>query len=52
VNTAGRTTYLVQPGDNLFRISLRFNRSMAAIASANGITNYSLIYAGQVLVIP
>jgi len=50
--TAGRTTYVVQPGDNLFRISLRFGRTMDTIAAANGITNYALIYVGQVLVIP
>ncbi|MBI5961424.1 MAG: LysM peptidoglycan-binding domain-containing protein [Chloroflexi bacterium] len=51
-NMAGRTTYLVQAGDNLYRISLRFNRSMTAIATANGITNLNLIYVGQVLIIP
>jgi LysM repeat protein len=50
--TTYATTYLVQPGDNLFRISLRFGRTMAQIANANGIVNYSLIYAGQVLIIP
>ena len=48
----GQTIYVVQPGDNLFRISLRFNTSMAAIAQANGITNYNLIYAGTQLIIP
>lgn len=48
----GGTIYVVQPGDNLFRISLRFGRSMYAIASANGITNINRIYAGQRLVIP
>lgn len=50
--TTYSTTYLVQPGDNLFRISLRFGRTMAQIANANGIVNYNLIYAGQVLIIP
>lgn len=49
---ASGTRYVVQPGDNLFRISLRFGRSMDAVAAANGITNYALIYAGQVLIIP
>ncbi len=48
----GQTTYTVVPGDNLFRIALRFNTTIAAIASANGIANVNLIYAGQQLVIP
>lgn len=48
----GGTTYKVQPGDNLFRIALRFGRSMQSIAAANGIVNYNLIYPGQVLRIP
>ena len=44
--------HIVQPGENLFRISLRYGVSMSAIAAANGITNYNLIFAGQRLVIP
>lgn len=48
----GPTTYVVRPGDNLFRISLRFGRSMLEIAQANGIFNVNRIFAGQVLVIP
>ena len=46
------TVYVVQPGDTLFKISLRFNVSMQAIMAANGITNPNLIFAGQRLVIP
>jgi LysM repeat protein len=45
-------TYVVQAGDNLFRISLRFGVSIAAIQEANGIANPNLIYVGQVLKIP
>jgi LysM repeat protein len=48
----GLTTYVVQPGDNLYRIALRFGVSVAAIQQANGITNPSLIFVGQVLLIP
>ncbi len=48
----GGSTYIVLPGDNLFRIALRFGKSMQAIAAANGIVNYNLIYPGQVLKIP
>jgi LysM repeat protein len=44
--------HIVQPGENLFRISLRYGVSMAALAAANGISNPSLIYVGQRLVIP
>lgn len=46
------TTYIVQPGDTLFRISQRFNTTVAAIAQANNITNINLISVGQRLVIP
>lgn len=45
-------THTVQAGENLFRISLRYNTSMAAIASASGIGNYDLIFVGQTLTIP
>jgi putative chitinase len=48
----GGSTYTVQPGDNLFRIALKFGKSMQAIAAANGIGNYNFIYVGQVLKIP
>jgi len=46
------TTHTVAAGENLFRISLRYNVSMAAIAAANNLTNVNLIYVGQVLTIP
>lgn len=45
-------TYVVQPGDNLFRISIRFNTTVAALQQANGIGNANLIYVGQVIRIP
>jgi LysM repeat protein len=49
---AGMTTYVVQPGENLFRIALRYNLSYMYLAHYNGIANPSCIYAGQVLRIP
>lgn len=49
---SGPTTYVVQPGDNLFRIALRHGTTVEAIAEANGIANPRLIYVGQKLVIP
>jgi LysM repeat protein len=48
----GETFYVVQPGDNLFRIALRFRTTVQALAQANGIVNPSLIYAGQRIRIP
>jgi LysM repeat protein len=48
----GAGTHVVQRGENLFRISLRYNVSIAALMQANGILNPNLIYAGQVLRIP
>lgn len=44
--------YTVRAGDTLFRIALRFNTSVSALANANGIANPALIYAGQRLIIP
>jgi LysM repeat protein len=37
----------VQPGQNLFRIALRYNTTINAIARLNGITNTRLIRVGQ-----
>ena len=44
--------HVVRPGDTLFRISVQFGVSVAAIAQANNITNVNLIYVGQQLLIP
>ena len=49
---ADGTTYVVQAGDNLFRIALRYNLSYTYLAQYNGIANPSRIYVGQVLRIP
>ena len=49
---AGGTTYVVQPGDNLFRIALRYNMSYLYLARYNNISNPSNIYVGQVIRIP
>ncbi len=45
-------THVVQPGENLFRISLRYGVSVQDIVTANRITNPNVIYVGQVLIIP
>lgn len=46
------TVHVVSRGENLFRIALRYNTSVTAIAAANGITDPTLIFVGQRLVIP
>jgi LysM repeat protein len=50
--SGGGTTYVVQRGDNLFRIALRYGISYAYLAQYNGIADPSRIYVGQVLKIP
>jgi LysM repeat protein len=44
--------YVVQRGDNLFRIALRFHTSVAALARANHISDPNRIFVGQALTIP
>jgi LysM repeat protein len=48
----GETTYVVQPGDRLYRIALRFGVDYRALAAYNNIINPDRIYPGQVLRIP
>ena len=44
--------YVVQPGDNLYRIALRFNTTPEAIAQYNNLPDVNSIYVGQRLIIP
>ncbi len=44
--------YTVAQGDNLFRIAVKYNTSIYAIALVNGIHNPHFIYVGQNLTIP
>lgn len=44
--------YVVQAGDNLFRIALRFNLGYETLARYNGIVNPNLVYVGQTIRIP
>lgn len=48
----GQTVHVVQPGENLYRISLRYGVSMTAIQAANNLANPNLIFVGQQLIIP
>ncbi|MFQ5614097.1 MAG: LysM peptidoglycan-binding domain-containing protein [Anaerolineae bacterium] len=52
VTAQAETVYVVQPGDTLTRIALRFNLTPAALATANGLSNPNLIFVGQRLAIP
>jgi len=45
-------TYLVQPGESLASIAERHNTTVAAILAANAISNPSLLYPGQEIIIP
>lgn len=47
-----QTVHIVQPGDTLYSISIRYGVSASAIAQANGLVNPDYIYVGQQLVIP
>jgi LysM repeat protein len=50
--TGGRI-YLIQPGDNLFRLSLRYNTTVPAILAVNPqIKDQNWIYAGHTLTLP
>jgi LysM repeat protein len=44
--------HVVQRGENLYRIALRYGVTMDALATANGLSNIGRIYVGQRLVIP
>jgi LysM repeat protein len=45
-------SYTVAPGDTLYRIAVRYNTTVAALARLNGIVNVNLIRVGQVLSVP
>ena len=47
-----QTVHIVQPGENLFRISLRYGTTVDAIMAANGLTSPDTVYVGQSLRIP
>jgi len=49
--SAQQQTHVVQWGDTLFRIAVRYNTTVAALSQANNIANPNLIFAGQTLII-
>lgn len=48
----GQMTHVVQPGENLFRIALRYGLTAQQVAAANNIADPTRIFVGQRLVIP
>jgi lipoprotein-anchoring transpeptidase ErfK/SrfK len=48
---AGEVIHIVQPGETLFKIGLKYNLTWTTIRAANGIVG-TKIYAGQRLIIP
>jgi LysM repeat protein len=44
--------HVVQPGENLFRIGLRYGVTVDALMAANGLSSASHVYSGQRLLIP
>ena len=47
-----QVTHIVQPGENLFRIALRYGIDLQQLSAANGISDARSIYSGQELIIP
>jgi LysM repeat protein len=50
--SAQEQSHVVQQGETMFRIALRYGVTVEAVAAANGITDPTRIYAGQTLKIP
>lgn len=50
--SAGGITHVVEQGETLYQISVRYNVPIRNIAAANGIQNVNLIYFNQRLTIP
>jgi LysM repeat protein len=50
--STGETIHIVQAGENLYRIGLRYGFTVAELAAYNGITNPDRIDVGQQIRIP
>src|ERR1700694_348523 len=50
--TPTTVTYVVQAGENLFRIALKYGVSVDAIVQANHLASATSILVGQTLIIP
>lgn len=52
VPDGAQSTYVVQPGDMLYRIALRLGTTVQAIVAANNIANPNIIHVGTTLIVP
>jgi LysM repeat protein len=52
VAAQSEVTHVVQPGETLYRIALRYNVDLGQLAQTNNIGDVRVVYAGQTLVIP
>ncbi|MCA9913023.1 MAG: LysM peptidoglycan-binding domain-containing protein [Anaerolineae bacterium] len=52
VPSGARATHIVQAGENLFRIGLRYGVPYTQLAAYNGISDPTRIFVGQCIVIP
>lgn len=50
--STGPRIHIVQPGENLFRIGLRYNLTVDVLARANNLFNPNFIFVGQPIIIP
>jgi LysM repeat protein len=50
--STARTYHTVQPGENLFRIALRYGMTVDVIVAANNLANPNAVQVGQKLLIP
>lgn len=50
--SAETNTHVVQAGENLYRIGLRYGMTAQALAWANGLSNVNMVYVGQRLFVP
>jgi LysM repeat protein len=48
----GGAYHIVQPGENLFRIALRYGTTVSVLSAINHIGNTRLIYVGQIIYLP
>ncbi len=51
-STAPVSTYVIQPGDTLYLIAVRFNTTITTLARLNNIVNPNVIYWGQRINVP
>ncbi len=48
----GSHTHIVQPGESLWTIAVKYGKNLKAIIQANNIADPEVIYPGQVIIIP